>query len=1324
MAIKTCLQKLFMLLAGCIAVLVLTGFEKEKDIVYFRQHMNEARQTLFDRCKWTPNPIGISSDDMFANKECTIVRQVIQEDLEVKKRDELIDRIRALKQKLKVSKNKERYQVAFRRYNKNPKEAGEFIIECLDLPEKLIQNDLECRAAVDVQLTDLLERRKLYEARILREANYKEFYRQKFSNNEKMVDELLEGRCKKLMNNPWYRYSADVQDQECNAAYDEKKRERRIVRQEEIEKIQEEARGTGYYHENYDDAEKLAEQCRAGSVINLVNCNFVIDMIDSYNSHSVDWEKYQKFFADNMDEARNSIERCRSGEEADKIKCEAAMSVLHEEILEKKETEEFERYLAYYESNIDKAETLMKKCEEYMGNTEDDVLLIKQECKAAQQVINKHAEFSNRKKLIEQFEKIAPAIEEEKKSDKYLESYVYFQNNPSETDGFIEECIKDSSRFLKNKTECYAAIGLTLERLRNEQEKDIAAEELRFNHKDQFYKFFRDNPDKIEPLLEGRCKPIMSDPWYYYDPDIQDKECNAANEERLRLKRIARAREVEMEKKKGRTIAFYRKNPAEAEAVNNDCTSEESLIDEKNCAMAKRVVDELKALDEKKYQYRKYFEDNTEVARSVIDQCNAGKEKDKEKCNIALSIISKEMEQEKSQKKFERYYNYYRSNLEQVKTKQEGRCKDYHGRVEGDILVKDEECEAVNQVLAESTLSAEQNQLLQELQKTREKLPLGQKDILYYTFYKDFSANIKNTEDYILYCAANDEEKKNNKTKCRAAVDAMIAYLNDKRAAELAKLEKDKSLNEQYRKYFREHADEIDKILEGRCKSLMTDPWYAVDNDIQDTECNAARSEKRRLLRLAEEEEYNKQKDTTRSFEYYARNIDQAEETGAKCRSGVIGNIENCSFAIDVLNQIAAKEEEKKKYQTLFEKDKDAVWEAMEACSAGSEKNEIKCKIAFNILNEDLKHKKDQIKIKHYIGYFRTKIDEARGLMKGRCGKYTGTVGGDVLLLDEECEAADFVVREDIAVKERDQLISELIRLQDKLTIDGKDNDYFAFTKYFSEDLKAAEDFIVNCSNSEETRRERRKECRSAVDSMLGYLEVAREEERAKQEKEKEQKEYYRKYFIEHPEEAAKLLEGRCKILMANPWYKIDPDIQDKECNEALYSIKKEQQEALQAEQKQEKVELRDLDYFRNNLKIAGEMTKICSDGKIDDLFVCNFAIQATGERDMQERERKKFSEFYSTHLLAAKYHLTWCKSARAEFDVRCEVASDIVEKIKPKKKSHKKEDKYRKYFKNNPMEAKLLMVSKCREMMADSWYFLDENMQDEKCDAAYAVLQ
>jgi hypothetical protein len=105
-------------------------------------------------------------------------------------------------------------------------------------------------------------------------------------------------------------------------------------------------------------------------------------------------------------------------------------------------------------------------------------------------------------------------------------------------------------------------------------------------------------------------------------------------------------------------------------------------------------------------------------------------------------------------------------------------------------------------------------------------------------------------------------------------------------------------------------------------------------------------------------------------------------------------------------------------------------------------------------------------------------------------------------------------------------------------------------------------------------------------------------------------------------------------------------------------------------------------------------------------------------------RKRVEYKEFYKGHLLAAQFHLRWCKSVMINFDMQCQVVAEILKDHKDRVEDPELVKKFTAFFKANPFEAKLAVLGKCAEKIADSWYFLDKNLQTEECNAAVEVAQ
>lgn len=265
--------------------------------------------------------------------------------------------------------------------------------------------------------------------------------------------------------------------------------------------------------------------------------------------------------------------------------------------------------------------------------------------------------------------------------------------------------------------------------------------------------------------------------------------------------------------------------------------------------------------------------------------------------------------------------------------------------------------------------------------------------------------------------------------------------------------------------------------------------------------------------------------------------------------------------------------------------------------------------------------------------------------------------------------------------------------------------------------------YIEECMNSDDKMKINKFSCLAAVDAMLKRLNSDEDIYQKKLTDNDNRKESLKRLFKENPKKIKELLNGRCKEIMAHPWYNKTSDMTDEECNVAVEMkkrLEKEERERKVAEVVQKK--LRDYDYFKQQeFEVTHKFVLECEDGIQKSVYECKNAKEAEKFFKEQFLELEKYTVYYDKHILAAKFEMMKCKASTLKFNGKCKAAVDIIEKYKGKEKVKDiaQLQRYKKYFLEHIDHAQEILNGRCKEIMADPWYYLDVNMQDEECDAA-----
>jgi hypothetical protein len=360
--------------------------------------------------------------------------------------------------------------------------------------------------------------------------------------------------------------------------------------------------------------------------------------------------------------------------------------------------------------------------------------------------------------------------------------------------------------------------------------------------------------------------------------------------------------------------------------------------------------------------------------------------------------------------------------------------------------------------------------------------------------------------------------------------------------------------------------------------------------------------------------------------------------------------------------------------------------------------------------------------------YFMQNQEEAKKLLEGACKGYTGQK--DIFVGGQECQSAIDGMELAKDSSQRDALISELRTLEKEylvkinLTTPEQKKDLERSVSIFSEDISLTEKFIASCISSEEKAQANAFECFSAIKAMMLLLEKQQKQEQENIKNDAEQQDYYKKYFIENPKKVTELLQGRCKDIFSNQWYQLNGNAKDQECEAAFAEHKRLQK--IKKDQELEKLNSikKDEAYFIANIEITKQISTNCINGTIENIDDCTMSLKALETVEEDKNKRLEYKSYYKNHILAAKYKLKWCKTNLVKFDAHCYVVLDILKNHKDKILDEEVLKSESAYFKQNSFEAQLTLLGECADKVSDSWYYLDVNMQTERCNAAVGVIK
>ena len=369
--------------------------------------------------------------------------------------------------------------------------------------------------------------------------------------------------------------------------------------------------------------------------------------------------------------------------------------------------------------------------------------------------------------------------------------------------------------------------------------------------------------------------------------------------------------------------------------------------------------------------------------------------------------------------------------------------------------------------------------------------------------------------------------------------------------------------------------------------------------------------------------------------------------------------------------------------------------------------------------------------------YFRRHVDEAVSLVQTSCHEYLSSlVENGENHTNAVCDAAAKISAEDINIKSQQALIGALEKFlkampNGEIYSEAEKKHYTSYQKNMTTKSSDLEKKVIGCLAKKDGVLQSNIECRVAAEIMLEKLKAEQRgnlsgmDSRAK----------YIADFIKYPEKLATALTGKCKATLQNSWNSSIPSLDDVECEAALEA--KEKLEAVVPEkpkktiategtamQEQYKI-FKDREYFANNIEEAKKTSSACKAGFVADISECEVSIEALSEKIIEEQKLFKYQEYYNTHPLAAKFQIKFCNSSMLDFDTKCQGARNAMQLNEGKNPKLYNEElliKNIKQLNGNLKKAKEILNGECKKLMADPWYYIDESLRNEECDAAAEV--
>jgi len=666
--------------------------------------------------------------------------------------------------------------------------------------------------------------------------------------------------------------------------------------------------------------------------------------------------------------------------------------------------------------------------------------------------------------------------------------------------------------------------------------------------------------------------------------------------------------------------------------------------------------------------------------------------------------------------------DYFRQNIDEANKIVQNRCHDYLSASSRMAeTFKDPECEAAAKVSAENIDIKSRQALVTAVEKFLKNLPdeksYSKDEKLRYAIYtKNFINSPGKSEELFIGCMEDKAKVRQNKAECRAGAEAMLKKLQLEQQEVLAKMDR----NEKYIDNFKKNPGQIEEILNGRCKSLLQNPWYKFDPSLKNKECEAALIVKE----ILGGREVIQKDQSAKGKEYFRKNISEAVDYITNCKNTKLGlSSQECTAAESVVKEQENEKEMRAKYRQYFSKNINEAKRTSRDCGEKidiSSNDELKCRAALEISGEYFQMRRNLKKKEGYKETFRSNIASARKKIADGC-----------LENQEECEAAAEVISEEDAVRIRESLIKELQeavieqKAAEKALPVKEQSKFENYKKHFQSNQSDAEEVATICIKDAKNGLKNNSECIAATTSLLAILlQQKDEDEKNKVEKSKAYGEL-QKRLTKNPAEIERMLSGRCRDVFSDSWYKLDPDLEDQECNTAL-AIKNRNLLLSQEKQhaKQNKL-IKDRTYFINNMEEAEKTSTKCKSGVVADISECEFSISVVNERIIEENKRIEYQAYYNGHALAAKFQIKWCKSSMLNFNIKCQAAENalkIYESKKPKIYSEELLVKHINKLKGDLSKVKEVLNGKCKLLMDDSWYYLDESIRSEECDAAAEI--
>lgn len=362
------------------------------------------------------------------------------------------------------------------------------------------------------------------------------------------------------------------------------------------------------------------------------------------------------------------------------------------------------------------------------------------------------------------------------------------------------------------------------------------------------------------------------------------------------------------------------------------------------------------------------------------------------------------------------------------------------------------------------------------------------------------------------------------------------------------------------------------------------------------------------------------------------------------------------------------------------------------------------------------------------LEYLRKNLAVAVDNVNGTCASqiYEQFVGS-TKTIDPVCEHSHLVIREARVANHTLQLINYfksgltlVLEKTDNVDTDGPDyqRKIYFYRNTFTTDINASLKFASSCMSDVIFVDENTLGCEVALRKVMNYLNG-----------------HYRRYYSDYQsdqfESVLERIKGYDEIIaeMESDTLNVQSD-PNGESDDVFCEGNDDSDTCNDEAYQKPETPLDELAVFDHNIARVIFAVKACDNNpEAHTKTFCRRAGRA------QQVLTSKYStnyleeyEYYSTHPVAAKFALKTCRAKKTSISVRCRAAKRALEELATSGISLTKDmalqQRFEKEFKENfEQAAEVFNSTRCQNLFADEWYYIDEALQDEKCDAAKRIV-